>query len=92
MCIRDRRRSPTQVQLNRVLGGCEIVGFEPADAGPVGALLAKAGTSDVVDAHVVVTANRLDRPVVTGDIGDIGQLIEALDDASPRLRAEPLHG
>jgi hypothetical protein len=49
-------RSPGQVQLRRFLRGCDIVPFSPEDAHAVGALLGQTGTSDVVDAHVVVTA------------------------------------
>lgn len=84
------RRSSKQVQLNRAIAGCELVGFDPDDAAPVGALLAAAGTSDVVDAHVVITAARINRPILTGDVADITALIAAFDRRPPRLRVEPL--
>ena len=50
-------RSPRQVQLRRMLRGCDIVGFAPEDPHEIGALLGKACTSDVVDAHLVVVAS-----------------------------------
>ena len=86
------RRSPQQVPLNRLIQGCEVVGFAPDDAAPVGALLAGAGSSDAVDAHVVVTASRRKCPVLTSDVNDISALVAALDDPSPRVRAEPIEG
>ncbi len=44
------------------------------DAVLVGRLLAIAGTSDVVDAHVVVCARRTGRAVVTSDPDDLRHL------------------
>jgi predicted nucleic acid-binding protein len=67
-------RSARQVQLRRFLRGCEIVAFAPQQAGEVGALLGKAGASDVVDAHVVVIAAATGSPVLTSDPDDLRRL------------------
>ena len=40
----------------------------------VGTLLAKSATTDVVDAHVAVTAARLGSVVMTSDLDDIRSL------------------
>jgi hypothetical protein len=64
-------RSPRQVQLRRILRGCDIVPFRPDESHDVGALLAKAGTADVVDAHVVVTAAVRSAVVLTSDLDDL---------------------
>lgn len=47
-----------------------------AGAKSAGALLAKAGTSDVVDAAVVVSAQKRGDTIVTSDRDDIERLIE----------------
>lgn len=67
-------RSDRQVQLRRFLRGCGVEGFTAADAHHVGALLAVAGTADVVDAHLVVTAARLGAGALTSDVDDIALL------------------
>lgn len=71
-------RSPRQVLLRRLLETCEIVDFSHSDAHAVGALLARSGTSDVVDAHLVLTASRRDWPLLTGDEDDLNRLSECL--------------
>ncbi len=70
--------STRQVLLRRFLRGCDIVEFGRADAHDVGALLARAGTSDVVDAHVVLTAAHHRRAVLTGDPDDLRLLSQHL--------------
>ena len=72
--VAQASRSPRQVQLRRFLRGCEIVAFEAAHAHPVGALLAKAATSDIVDAHVAVTASLTRAVVITSDPDDLRTL------------------
>jgi predicted nucleic acid-binding protein len=67
-------RSARQLQLRRFLRGCEIVAFSPQQADEVGALLGKAGASDVVDAHVVVIAATTGSPVLTSDSDDLRRL------------------
>jgi hypothetical protein len=71
-------RSPRQVQLRRLLRGCEIVGFFPEQAHEVGSLLADAEASDVVDAHVVLTAARSQATVLTSDLKDLEHLSNRL--------------
>jgi predicted nucleic acid-binding protein len=71
-------RSPRQVQLRRFLRGCDIVGFIPQEAHEVGGLLAQAKTSDVVGAHVVLTAGRSRSTVLTSDEEDLQQLSTCL--------------
>ncbi|MST32395.1 PIN domain-containing protein [Acidimicrobiaceae bacterium USS-CC1] len=78
-------RSPRQVQLRRRLRGCEVVGFGPDEAHEVGALLAKPGASDFVDAHVVVTAARYGAIVVTSDVGDLRRLSDRRSVAARRI-------
>ncbi len=73
-------RSPRQVQLLRLLRGCAIVGFAPHEVHEVGNLLGRAGTSDVVDAHVVLTGGRCEATVITSDLEDL----ERLSDSLPR--------
>jgi len=67
-------RSPRQAQLRRFLRGCEIVAFSPDQAHEVGALLGKAGTSDVVDAHLVVCAAVTTSTVLTSDLDDLRKI------------------
>ncbi len=67
-------RSPRQVQLRRILRGCDIVGFDPEDSHEVGALLGKASAADVVDAHLVVVAVRRQGTILTSDIEDLRHL------------------
>lgn len=67
-------RSPRQVQLRRFLRGCDIVAFDATHAHAVGALLAKSATSDVVDAHLALTAARTGGGVITSDPDDLRTL------------------
>ena len=67
-------RSDRQVQLRRFLRGCATVAFSPDQAHEVGALLGRARTSDVVDAHLVVIAAKTASTVLTSDIDDLRSL------------------
>jgi hypothetical protein len=73
-------RSPRQVQVRRLLRGCLIEPFRPEHAHPVGALLAEAGSSDVVDAHVVIVAAHARAAVHTSDTADLLQLANCLSE------------
>lgn len=69
-------RSPRQVQLRRFLRGCVVVPMRAEDAHDVGMLLGRAGTTDVVDAHLVVTAGGMSAPVIlTSDPKDLTHLV-----------------
>ena len=71
-------RSPRQVQLRRLLAGCEVVGFSEQDAHETGRILAAAKTSDVVDAAVVRLAVSRRAVVVTSDARDLSKLAAAV--------------
>ena len=73
--VRDPRR---QARLMFTLRGCDVVPFTADQATPVGTLLAGAGTSDVIDGLVALTAARAEAAVVTTDIGDITHLLQTL--------------
>jgi predicted nucleic acid-binding protein len=72
-------RSPTQVQLRRLLRGCEVVSLTEQRAHLAGRLLGRAGSRDVVDAVVAATAAERRADVVTGDRADIRRLLDAAD-------------
>jgi len=57
-----------------MLRGCDIVGFAPEDSHEVGALVGKAFTADVVDAHLVIIASRRQATVLTSDVEDLRHL------------------
>jgi hypothetical protein len=71
-------RSPRQVQLRRMLRGCDIVGFAPDDSHEVGALVGKASTWDVVDGHLTIVASRRQATVLTSDVEDLRHLGDQL--------------
>ncbi len=68
-------RSPSQVQLRRLLRGCDVVPMTEQGAHEAGALLAKAGTSDVVDAVVAMVTAARHADVVTSDRLEIDDLV-----------------
>jgi hypothetical protein len=71
-------RSAEQVQLRRFLRGCDVAGFGPEHAHEVGKLLGEAGTSDVVDAQVVLIAAGARSTVLTSDQADLQRVSNAL--------------
>ena len=79
------RQPERQVRLARLVRqpSATVVSLDRADATSIGRLLAASGTSDVVDAHVVVCARRAEQPVVTADADDLLTL-------GPRLQVVPL--
>lgn len=70
-------RSPQQVQLRRFLTGCAIVPLGESEAHEARRLLGKTGTTDVVDAVVVVIALRQKAIILTSDPDDLKRLIGA---------------
>ena len=75
--VAQTSRSPAQVQMRRLLRGCEVVQFDEAAAHEAGALLAKTRTKDIVDASVAVLSARRNADVVTGDREDLRRLVSA---------------
>ena len=70
-------RSPRQAQLRRFLTGCEVVPLDETGAHEAGRLLGLTGTTDVVDAAVVVVAVRNRAVILTGDKEDMERLVRA---------------
>jgi hypothetical protein len=70
------RRPERQARLARLIRqpSTDVVALDRVDAVHVGRLLAASGTTDVVDAHVVVCARRSRQRVVTSDARDLNQL------------------
>ena len=68
-------RSPKQVQLRRLLRGCEVVSLDESGAHRVGALMGLAGTSDIADAALVSVAASRTAEIVTSDRADIRRLV-----------------
>ena len=70
------RRPERQVRLSRLIRQptTAVVALDRVDATNVGRLLAASGTTDVVDAHVVVCARRTRQQVVTSDADDLRRL------------------
>ena len=74
----------------RLAAFLQTITIHPLDDGrPVGQLLAQTRTSDVVDAHLIITAVRLRDGVLTGDPDDLRALAEALGPAAPTIHAWP---
>lgn len=71
-------RSGRQAQLRRFLRGCDLVPFVDGEAHDVGTLAGRSGSSDVVDAHVVLVAHRRGFGVLTCDEDDLRPIVEAL--------------
>jgi predicted nucleic acid-binding protein len=74
------RRPERQVHLARLIRQptTDVVPLDRVDATHVGRLLAASGTSDVVDAHVVICARRAGQRVVTSDPEDLRRLDPSL--------------
>lgn len=70
------RRPERQVRLARLVRQptTDVVVLDRADATNVGRLLAASGTSDVVDAHVVISARRAGQQIATSDPDDLRAL------------------
>ena len=69
-------RSPAQIQLRRLLRGCEVMPLTQQRAQAAGQLLGRAGLADVADAAVAQLAAELRADVVTGDQADIRRLLD----------------
>jgi hypothetical protein len=71
-------RGGPQTPMSRVLSGCRIEPFDEPRARSAGAACGTAGTSDVVDAAVVVGASARDDIIVSSDPRDLKRLSDAL--------------
>jgi hypothetical protein len=65
-----------QAKLAQFLRAVDVCAVDHARGREAGELLARAGTSDPIDATVVLLARPGDR-ILTGDPGDLGRLAEA---------------
>jgi predicted nucleic acid-binding protein len=81
------RDGARQARLARFLQSLEIHPFDNGRA--VGALLARSRTDDVVDAHLVLLAVRLETRVLTGDPFDLNRLAESLESKRPIIESWP---
>ncbi len=70
------RRPERQARLARLIRQptTDVINLDRVDATNVGRLLAASGTTDVVDAHVVICARRGQQRVVTTDPEDLRRL------------------
>lgn len=71
-------RGSSHPLMSRVLKGCVVVPDDEWVGKSAGALLAASGTSDVVDAIVVVTASIMEATVVTSDPNDLRHLADTM--------------
>ena len=74
------RGSARQAHLVRLLAGCDVEALDDGQARSVGALAARAGTTDIVDACVVEGAVRRRDLVVSSDSGDLQWIASAVDE------------
>ena len=70
------RNPARQVRLWRMLqhDRTEVIPLDGSHAQAVGALLARTGTADIADAHVVVCARKAGHAVITSDPFDLRRL------------------
>jgi len=70
------RNPATQPRLSRLIRqiDTDLVTLDGPNATTVGPLLARTGTADVVDAHVIVCARRAKQAIVTSDAGDLRRI------------------
>jgi hypothetical protein len=87
--LAQARRGGPQAQLSRLLAGCEIREFTEDHARRVGRVLRDTGAADIVDASVVVMAQRLAEEVLTSDPEDLGPIATAL--GRPRVSIRSLN-
>jgi hypothetical protein len=74
------RNPARQARLSRLIrqAGTDLIPLAGPDATAVGLMLARSGTADIVNAHVVVCAHRAGQVVVTSDAGDLRRLSQDL--------------
>ncbi len=74
------RNPARQARLCRLIrqANTDLIALDGPDATATGLLLARTRTSDIVDAHVVICAQRADQVVVTSDAGDLKRIAPEL--------------
>lgn len=87
MVLAQAWRGGPQAQLSRLLAGCEVRPLTEAQARECGRLLARASSSDIVDANVVIVARERGDVVLTSDRGDLTPLSQALGRPFVEIRA-----
>jgi predicted nucleic acid-binding protein len=75
--IRNPARQPRLSRLIRQ-SSTDLMALNGPDATAVGLLLARTATADIVDAHVVVCAQRAGQAVITSDAGDLRRIAPEL--------------
>ena len=79
---RDRAQ---QARLAHIAKSIIVHPFAADDYTAVGQLLARSGTGDVVDAHLVVLAVRTGQSIITSDAGDFIALAGHFGTAAPKI-------
>jgi hypothetical protein len=74
------RNPARQARLSRLIrqSSTDVIALNGPDATAVGLLLARTAMADVVDAHVVVCAQRAGQAVVTSDAADLRRIAPGL--------------
>ena len=74
------RNPARQARLRRLIrqAGTDLIPLDGPDATAVGLLLARTATADIVDAHVVICAQRAGQAVVTSDPDDLSGIAPEL--------------
>ena len=74
------RNPARQSRLSRLIrqASTDLIPLDGPDATAVGLLLARTATADIVDAHVVICAQRGGQAVVTSDAGDLREIAPEL--------------
>ena len=74
------RNPARQARLSRLIrqASTDLMPLDGPDATAAGLLLARSGTTDIVDAHVVICAQRTAQAVLTSDASDLRRLAPGL--------------
>ncbi|MGH3772806.1 MAG: hypothetical protein ACRDRW_15680 [Pseudonocardiaceae bacterium] len=78
MVLAQAWRGTPHANLSRLLRGCQVTPDTEELGKAAGVICGRAGTSDIIDGLVVVTALRLDALVVTSDPDDLQHLASSL--------------